>query len=421
MATSKTISDVMLKQSVRDIMQTIADNIYEFSSYTDEELADVFDLSDTEAMELQKTINDTIIAKNKVYSNEHTNELLNELEARCNQFTTEQIGKSNKLEKAVITDISKVTDENKLYLLLTDATTNTYMQYMLINGIVTSLGSTQVDMSGYVKEDDLTTKLADYAKNNEVLKANSVINDLTIVNNDTVLSSQGTSDELNKKVDKTSMVTSIDITSTDDTIPSTKAVYDYITDNLNGEVINRGDLFEWAKNQTTNASCFCEESVANLPINGAGSVILTYHGGGIKSMIYINHLYVYKNFFNSVSWSGWQKIGGKGWNVIDIALESNLTEWGINQIIVPNIIDCEKIRLFDETNSVWTPVIDNILSSSSENDSIVYTNGLGITDGYEFSQRIDVNFKGGAIVNVTMRVLNANCNPPKFTKVAYFA
>ena len=105
----------------------------------------------------------------------------------------------------------------------------------------------------------------------------------------------------------------------------------------------------------------------------------------------------------------------KKWYIVSISLESTTASWQTNSITVPEVIGAEKARLFDGTNNVWTDTYDNF------GDGVMrkyYTNGLGTTDGYMFTQNVGVNFKNGTIENITTRDLTNN--PPKFTAIAYY-
>lgn len=228
MADNKIITDEILKKATENILQLMTDNSYKFVPYTQEEIQEVFDLDEVTAQSLSKVINDEFVAKNKVYSNEYTNTLLEKVKAECNQYTVEQIANSGNLKRKIVTSTTDVTDESILYLILTDSTNNIYTQYMLIDGTATPLGTTQVDLSDYLLTSDFNTTIADYAKKNETVAQNDVVADLTTLSSSTVLSTQGVSDELDKKVDKTSIVTSINSTSTNDEVASAKALFDNI-------------------------------------------------------------------------------------------------------------------------------------------------------------------------------------------------
>lgn len=216
----------VLEKASKDVLQEVSEHLYNYVPYTDEEIAEIFDLDEVTAKSLSKVINDEYIAKNKVFSNEHTVELLNQTLADANKFTVEQIANSGNLKRKIVTSTSEVVDETILYLILTDSTNNIYTQYMLIDGNATPLGTTQINLSDYLKTIDFNTKIDEYAKKNTVVLQNDIVGDLTTLSSNQVLSTQGVSDELDKKVDKTSIVTSIDSSSTDAQIVGARTIYE---------------------------------------------------------------------------------------------------------------------------------------------------------------------------------------------------
>lgn len=243
------ISNEVLQKATQDILQTVSEHLYDYEPYTNEEIAEIFDLDEVTSKSLSKVINDEYVAKNKVFSNEHTMELLSKTLAEANQYTTEQIANSGKLERKIVTSTSEVINENILYLILTDSTNNIYTQYMLIDGNATPLGTTEINLNDYLKTIDFNTKIDEYAKKNTVVLQNDVVGDLTTLSSNQVLSTQGVSDELDKKVDKTSIVTSIDSSSTDEQVPSAKSVYDNYNIKLNNDYygvpnVEKGIIFD---------------------------------------------------------------------------------------------------------------------------------------------------------------------------------
>lgn len=199
----KVVTDEILKKQTESILQLLADNTYNFVEYTEEEIGSVFELSPEEQNSLSAVINDNVISKNKVHSSEYTHNLLNELEGRCNQYTIEQIANSGNLKRKIVTSDSEVVDESILYLILTDSANNIYTQYMLIDGAITSLGTTTIDLSDYLLVSDFNTQISDYAKKTEVVSQSDVVNDLTTVSSSTVLNTQALKellDEINDRL-----------------------------------------------------------------------------------------------------------------------------------------------------------------------------------------------------------------------------
>ena len=160
-----TVTREVLEKASKDMLQEVSEHLYNYVPYTDEEIAEIFDLDEVTAKALSKVINDEYIAKNKVFSNEHTIELLNQTLADANKFTAEQIANSGNLKRKIVTSTSEVVDETILYLILTDSTNNIYTQYMLIDGVVTSLSTTQINLRDYLLLSDFNTEIDKYAKN----------------------------------------------------------------------------------------------------------------------------------------------------------------------------------------------------------------------------------------------------------------
>lgn len=79
------------------------------------------------------------------------------------------ISNINKITVEVVTKLpTEAISTSTIYLILIDAEKNVYSQNMYINGKWATLGSTSVDLTGYVKSDELTTKLEAYATNESV-------------------------------------------------------------------------------------------------------------------------------------------------------------------------------------------------------------------------------------------------------------
>lgn len=79
------------------------------------------------------------------------------------------ISNINKITVEVVTELpTEEISTSTIYLILIDVEKNVYSQNMYINGKWATLGSTSVDLTGYVKSDELTTKLEAYATNESV-------------------------------------------------------------------------------------------------------------------------------------------------------------------------------------------------------------------------------------------------------------
>ena len=254
------------------------------ATYSSDEINELFDLSEEESVELTKVINDSHVAINKVYSNSKTEERLAEILIEANQFATEQLGKSNFLSIDIVTSTDEVLDDTVIYLIDDGSGTNTYNQYVLIGGNVTSLGSTQCDLTNYVTNDQLETKLEDYAKKNEVLSASDI-------------------------------VTTIDENSTDEQVPSAKEINNFVNRRLVSTVSSVDEVNSTDRSfQTFMIPSTISESVG-LPINpkSAWFVIHCSHAKNYKYPTQIAFEYagakrIMVRFCVNDTWSEWRKV-----------------------------------------------------------------------------------------------------------------
>ena len=236
MADEKIITSSVFEQSVTEIMQDIANNLYEFEEYTEEEVANLIDLSEEEVAELTRVINDTTVALNKVYSNKKVEELLTELEVSCNKYADEKIGGLASIHLAYVDTLPTTGENNVIYIL--KSTTGGNDTLNLYNNGWISIGEFAVRLDNYYDKNQIDTLLNDKANKNEVVSQNDVVSDMSNISSSTVLSTAGLEVELNKKanddevVKKTDISTTIDNTSTDNTIPTNKAVYSLLTNSL---------------------------------------------------------------------------------------------------------------------------------------------------------------------------------------------
>ena len=155
--------------------------------------------------------------------------------------------------------------------------------------------------------------------------------DSTTNSADTVLSTSGLQTEMDKKVDKTSIVTSVASTSTDDTVPSAKGVFDIFSKAINGNTMKfKADLDDCSELTSSRQVSIQYHTLNSLnkPSKNYG-IVLTFsvteadqlvqycfenNGGG---KIYTR----FRNKSNGVySWSNWYTFNST--NVTDVPMSS---------------------------------------------------------------------------------------------------
>ena len=170
--------------------------------------------------------------------------------------------------------LDNTTDKLNTLLLYSKNNDNNYTQYLRLTTELLNLGDTSLDLSGYIKKIDAEDKFVLKTSYDDLVtevdkKVNKtdIIDNLTSTDTNKPLSAnQGKvlKDKINLKandsdvVKKTDMSTTINSTSTNDTVPTTKAVYDNIknknTIQPTGTIAKYSTVFDWAMNNV-GATC----------------------------------------------------------------------------------------------------------------------------------------------------------------------
>ncbi len=279
----KIIDEDVLKLTVQNLTQLIADNVYEEIPYQDSEIDDMFDATTQEIDYYSSLISDTLVSENRIFSSRHVTDLLQQLQLDCNSYADEIATRT--LTTEIVTATSEVTKENVLYLILSDSSTNTYEQYMLIGGTATPLGSTKIDLSDVYTKSEIDTKLDTKANKSEVLAVNKVQTTTGNETHDNVYSAQLVKSELDLKankdevVKKTDIKTTLDENSTNNDVYGGKAIFNAIKKNystdekvvgtwVDGKPIYEKTIFSSFTNYTVG-----EYSFFNLPLDNVNITI----------------------------------------------------------------------------------------------------------------------------------------------------
>ena len=176
--------------------QLIGDNL---SLITKQDIEAMINLSDEEIASLQSLIS-TEIRLDKCFSSSDTYNRLLTVENECKKFTLEQLAKKAGVVYKVVADTTGVDSTEFLYLISNGS--NGYNIYAYIDGSAVKISDTNINLDDYAKLSDL---------NNYYDKATSDGKYATITTVD-------------GKVDKTSILSTISSTPSDDKLLSEKAV-----------------------------------------------------------------------------------------------------------------------------------------------------------------------------------------------------
>lgn len=337
--------------------------------FTEDEINSLFtDLATPEELEKYRgLIVDSIVSQAFCFSSFKTTEEINKAKAEANAFASDLFAKVNTMSISYVTSLPTEGNSSIIYVLEKTLDDGSVVHLINLWNSETSsyveTGSLESALNDVVTNDSLAKKLEDYALKTEVIKT----------------------DDLTTTIDKDNPSNA--------KVPTEKSVVDYI------DAIPTGGVsivsMSYADYQLLSED---EKNDPNVVYD-----IPDYPSGDITAL---------DSRLTAVE----EETVNCSWHTKDISLSSNLTAWGNETITVSEIINSKKVMLYDGTNQSWTPVFENI----GEVIGMIYTNGLGVTDGYNFSQKIHIDFTNGNVMNISMRTLTSTGNPPNFTKIAYY-
>ena len=233
---SKLTTDVLLKESIKSILTELVNSTYDWQEYTDSEISDILEISDEQALELSKIINDNVKANNKLWSSNKIDSELQNMIIEANKYSDELIGQISSISLEYVTVLPD-TDIKSNVIYILQGTPNTLNVYNNSTSAFVTVGDLNIDLTNYYTKSEVDTDLIKKANADEVLKPDAIVSDLTTTSGSTVLSTAGLQTELDKKanddkvVKKTDITTTIGSTSTDSQVPGAKAIYDMFLKN----------------------------------------------------------------------------------------------------------------------------------------------------------------------------------------------
>ena len=233
---SKLTTDVLLKESIKSILTELVNSTYDWQEYTDSEISDILEISDEQALELSKIINDNVKANNKLWSSNKIDSELQNMIIEANKYSDELIGQISSISLEYVTVLPD-TDIKSNVIYILQGIPNTLNVYNNSTSAFVTVGDLNIDLTNYYTKSEVDAELAKKANADEVLKPDAIVADLTTTSGSTTLSTAGLQTELDKKanddkvVKKTDITTTIGSTSTDSQVPGAKAIYDMFLKN----------------------------------------------------------------------------------------------------------------------------------------------------------------------------------------------
>lgn len=312
-------------------------------------------------------IDDLNLRTDGTFSSVKIDTLLNTLKTNCNEYTDRLVANLSRLELKIATSESEITQPNTMYLYKPSGSTS-YEQYVVIEGTKVLLGTTDINMGDYYTITQADGKFVLKTDFNSLkttvdkkVDKTDIVDNLTSTDTDKPLSAnQGKvlKDEVDLKandsdvVKKSDIVTTISNTSTDDEVPSAKAVNDLLqtegsgnltiplNEDLNNLTYNRTRV--WMNTQTVEIATF-----TNMPSGKYTECAVIFIPYGNATADYGEQIFVgnnnrifIRNKVVSTTWTGWRRVCTT--SVADVpktVITSENTNITLNESCVYEVID----------------------------------------------------------------------------------
>ena len=208
-------------KTIEGAINELNDLAIELTPYSDTEIENMFEnLTPEEVQMYQNLIDDNSVSTNRIYSSSKVKDLITEAILNAQQYCDTAIGDMNSISAEIYEVLPSTGNPSVLYL-IGDGTAP-YEQYMWISGAFKSIGTMNVDLTGYVKESDMNTALDLKADKDKTIHVDNVKTTLSDTpSNSNVLSELAIKNLLDGKADSTSIPTV-----TNDLTDALKANYD---------------------------------------------------------------------------------------------------------------------------------------------------------------------------------------------------
>ena len=238
---SKLTTDVLLKESIKSILTELVNSTYDWQEYTDSEISDILEISDEQALELSKIINDNVKANNKLWSSNKIDSELQNVVIEANKYSDELIGQISSISLEYVTALPN-TDIKSNVIYILQGIPNTLNVYNNSTSAFVTVGDLNIDLTNYYTKSEVDAELAKKANADEVLKPDAIVSDLTTTSGSTTLSTAGLQTELDKVVKTADIKTTLDENSTNDDVYGGKAIFDAIHESISMILSSASDI-----------------------------------------------------------------------------------------------------------------------------------------------------------------------------------
>ena len=386
------VSKEVMQELINKLEEIVNNYCHNLEYFTDSEVDDFFQASADEVTFYNGLINDNIESKNFLWSSKKIAEKIAQSILEANEYTNSLLKNISSIQlEWCETNLPTTGENNKIYILPVTSESTTVNTLNIWNSTTCefiSIGNLEIDLTNYYTKTETDEKLELKANADEVISNDKIVQtlDSTTNSSDTILSTNGLQTEMDKKIDKANIVTTIDSASTDDTVPSTKSTYNLfnsLNTKIYGELVST-DILTYAENLTSKGfypiqlDSFAKTNVPYYVFSHTNGFIMrtgeTKSNSRITVVLFprkgaetMGNKIAINTKYNSEDWMGWKYYGSS--SVADVPLKKLKNSSDINS-------DADITYIVK--NGICTVSANTISSSKMASGNITLTTGLPI-------------------------------------------
>ena len=346
MAKKDLVSEEILEELIKKLESIINNYCHNLEYFTEDEVNDFFNADSQEITYYSSLIKDDVVSKNFLHSSKQIADDIAQSILEANEYTDSLLKNISSIQlEWCETNLPTTGENNKIYILpVTSGSTTTVNTLNIWNNTSNdwvSIGNLEIDITQFYNKSEIDTKMDLKANKTEVVANDKIVQTLDSATNssDTVLSTSGLQIEMDKKanssdltshtgntdihittsertkwnevdnkVDKTNIATSIDSTSTNNEVVGAKAFYDFNIDNMLNVQANMGfniDTYQQPFIAHVNNN---SRVLGTFPTEVTWGAIIQLPAQGYRAQMLITEQGMYYRIMNSWTWKPWYKV-----------------------------------------------------------------------------------------------------------------
>ena len=229
---NKQVSSEVLQELTNKIQEIVNNYCWNLEYFTPTDIEGFFDADSQEITYYNSLIKDDVVSKNFLHSSKQIADDIAQSILEANEYTDSLLKNISSIQlEWCATNLPTTGENNKIYILpVTSGSTTTVNTLNIWNNTSNdwvSIGNLEIDITQFYNKTEIDTKMDLKANKTEVVANDKIVQtlDSTTNSSDTILSTSGLQTEMDKKIDKSNILSVMQ--DTDNTkVFGAKAIYD---------------------------------------------------------------------------------------------------------------------------------------------------------------------------------------------------